>query len=59
MARTQINIRLDKDREARITQLRKLRDPIPSVSDLMRELVDDAYDRELGGLPASVKGKRK
>jgi Arc/MetJ-type ribon-helix-helix transcriptional regulator len=49
-ARKQINFRVDDELIGKIDDLRRWRSPIPSVSDLLRALVETAHERE---------GKRK
>jgi Arc/MetJ-type ribon-helix-helix transcriptional regulator len=44
--RKQINFRVDDDLLEKIDDLRRWRSPIPSVSDLLRELVEEAHQRE-------------
>ena len=45
--RKQINIRFEDSQVERIDALRRNRSPIPTVSDLIRALIDEAYDREI------------
>ena len=46
--RTQFNMRLTADDAKRIEDLRRNRSPIPSATDLLRELIVDAHEKELG-----------
>jgi hypothetical protein len=45
--RAQLNMRLTQENEKQIEELRRKRSPIPSVTDLFRELLSDAYEREI------------
>lgn len=48
--RLQVNIRLTEAERSRMEELRRRRNPIPSMSKLLLELADAAYEREIGGL---------
>lgn len=45
--RLQINIRLTALQRERMDALRRLRTPIPSVSQLLRDLAEEEYEREI------------
>ena len=48
VARSQFILRVAEAQVERIEALRRNRSPIPNVSDLLRALIDEAYEREVG-----------
>lgn len=55
--RLQVNIRLTEAERARMEELRRRRTPIPSMSKLLLELADAAYEREIGSKGDGRKAK--
>ena len=45
--RRQINLRLDDRMDADIEELRSLKRPIPSVTEVLREALEEKLEREL------------
>lgn len=44
----QVNVRLDDELKRKLTALRRMHEPIPPASDIMREALLEKYERDVG-----------
>ncbi len=54
----QINLRIDEIDLERLDDIRRQRTPIPNVSELIRDLIEEAHEREVARKQRAAAGLR-